>query len=320
MKIAILGAADIAFRRFLPALRACPALEYAGVASRSPEKGEKFKAAFGGSVYPSYKAALADPEVEAVYLPLPPALHAPWGERALEAGKHVLMEKPFSTSLAETKALLDLAEARGLAVQENYMFLYHSQLKTIRELIESGELGQVWLYRISFGIPRRQSEDFRLSRALGGGALLDCGGYPIRLAWELLGESGRVTQAELRVPRGAEVDFFGSAVLENDERVCAQVSFGIDNAYQCTLEAWGSRATLIASRIFTAGAGVRPELILRRSTEQTRLELPEDDHFLHSMEAFSAMTRDMAARKAQRAAILRQARLVEDVRKYAERP
>lgn len=318
MRIAILGAADIAFRRFLPALQKCPALEYAGVASRSSEKGAKFVEAFGGKAYPSYEAVLADGTVEAVYIPLPPALHAVWGERALAAGKHVLMEKPFSASSIETKKLLGMAEERGLAVYENYMFLCHSQLKRAKELIDGGALGDIWLYRISFGVPKRQPDDFRLNRALGGGALLDCGGYPIRLASELLGESAGVTQAALRTPQGAEVDLFGNATLQNDAGLCAQISFGIDNAYQCCLEAWGSKATLIAPRIFTAGAGVRPELILRGSTEEERMQLSEDDHFLHSIETFAVLCKDADARRKQREAILRQAQLVENVRSLAE--
>lgn len=317
MRIAVLGAADIAFRRFLPALKKCPALEYAGVASRSPEKAEKFREAFGGTIYTSYESALADASVGAVYLPLPPALHAVWGERALAAGKHVLMEKPFSASLSETEKLLVMSEERKVAVYENYMFLCHSQLRKARELIDSGALGDIWLYRISFGVPRRQVGDFRLNRELGGGALLDCGGYPIRLASELLGESVRVTQAELRMPQDAEVDLFGSAVLQNDEGLCAQISFGIDNAYQCRLEAWGSKATLIAPRIFTAGVGVEPQFILRASNGEELLELPEDDHFLHSIETFGTLLDDGAAQKKQREFIMRQARLVEDVRNLA---
>ena len=86
MRLGILGTADIAFRRFLPALRKCPEIEYAGVASRTPEKGKPFADSFGGIVYPSYDALLADESIDAVYVPLPPALHFEWGKKALEAG------------------------------------------------------------------------------------------------------------------------------------------------------------------------------------------------------------------------------------------
>ncbi len=286
MRIGILGTADIAFRRFLPALQKCEDAVYVGVASRTPEKGAKFRDSFGGKIYPSYDALLLDDSIDAVYVPLPPALHFEWGKKVLQAGKHLLMEKPFTTSLEETETLLSLAEEKGLTVHENYMFLYHSQLQKIKEMIHSGKLGEIRLYRISFGFPKRSEGDFRYNKALGGGALLDCGGYTIRLALELLGESAELKQASLIRPEGYEVDIFGNAVLQNADGLCAQLSFGMDNAYQCQLEVWGSKATLIAPRIFTAGDGMKPGLILRTSAEESKLELESDDQFLHSIESF----------------------------------
>ena len=222
MRIGILGTADIAFRRFLPALQKCPDIIYAGVASRTPEKADRFVRTFGGQAYPSYDALLLDKSIDAVYVPLPPALHYEWGQKALEAGKHLLMEKPFTTGLKEAESLLRLAGEKGLAVHENYMFLYHSQLSRIKELIADGTLGEIRLIRASFGFPKRDEGDFRYKKKLGGGALLDCGGYPVRLALELLGESARVTQARLSQPKGYEVDLYGNAVLENGDGLCAQ--------------------------------------------------------------------------------------------------
>ncbi len=286
MKIGIIGAADIAFRRFLPALKKCPGIEYAGVASRAPEKANRFTEIYGGKGYSSYEALLADESVDAVYLPLPPALHYEWGRKVLLAGKHLLMEKPFTASLSETEELLSLAEEKGLAVHENYMFLYHSQLTRIKELIAGGTLGEIRLIRAAFGFPKRSGDDFRYKKALGGGALLDCGGYPVRLALELLGEGVKVTQARLVQPAGYEVDLFGSAVLENPAGICAQVSFGMDNAYQCQLEVWGSKITLIAPRVFTAGPDFAPSLILRSSFGEEALSLEEDDSFLRSIQVF----------------------------------
>lgn len=314
MKLGILGTSDIAFRRFLPALQKCPEMEYAGVASRTPEKGKPFAETFGGTVYPSYGALLADGSIDAVYVPLPPALHFEWGKKALEAGKHVLMEKPFTASLKDTEELLRLAEEKDLAVHENYMFLYHSQLAKVKELIADGTLGEIRLYRMAFGFPKRGENDFRYNKALGGGALLDCGGYPVRLALELLGGSTRVAQARLAQPEGYEVDLYGSAVLENDAGRCAQISFGMDNAYQCRLEVWGSRAALIAPRIFTAGADFTPSLTLRTSSGEQTLTVEADDQFFHSIEAFLKKCNDRGAETTEK--ILRQAKLAEAIRGY----
>ena len=254
MKIGIMGASEIAFRRFLPALNKCSHVTYAGVASRTPEKGIPFQESYGGCVYENYDALLADESVDAVYVPLPPALHYKWGKKVLEAGKHLLMEKPFTTNSHDTEQLLELAQKKGLIVHENFMFLYHSQLARIKEMICSGTLGDIRLYRMSFGFPMRGQGDFRYNRELGGGALLDCGCYTVRLALELLGDTTKVVHSKLIQPDGFEVDVYGNAVLENDTGEVAQVAFGMDNAYQCQLEVWGSKATLIAARVFTAGA------------------------------------------------------------------
>ena len=288
MKVGVLGTADIAYRRFLPCLLKCDSFTYAGVASRTPEKGKPFQETFGGGIYDGYDALLADETIEAVYVPLPPALHFEWGRKVLESGKHLLMEKPFTTRLEDTARLLSLAKEKGLAVHENYMFLYHSQLAGIKEMISSGALGEIRLFRMAFGFPKRAGDDFRYNKALGGGALLDCGGYPVRLAMEMLGETAEVTQARLVQPAGYEVDLYGSAVLENKEGQCAQISFGMDNAYQCQLEVWGSKAMLTASRIFTAGADFPPQMVLRTAAGETPRALPADDQFLHSAERFLA--------------------------------
>lgn len=320
MRIGILGTADIAYRRFLPALSKCGEFTYAGVASRTPEKGKLFQKEFGGAVYNGYDALLTDESIEAVYVPLPPALHYEWGRKALEAGKHLLLEKPFTVSIENTERLIALARAKNLAIHENYMFLYHSQMQRIRELITSGELGEIRLYRMSFGFPIRGETDFRYDKALGGGALLDCGGYPVRMALELLGPTAKVTQARLIQPMGYEVDLYGSAVIENDAGQCAQISFGMDNAYQCQLEVWGSKATLIAPRVFTAGADVRPGLILRSSVGETTETLTADDQFLHSLERFGQSVRDAAAREEMYEKVRMQSAAVTQLRRKGGTP
>lgn len=313
MRLGILGTADIAFRRFLPALKSCPGVEYAGVASRTIEKTERFIEVYGGRGYPSYEDLLTDESIDAVYIPLPPALHYEWGKKTLLAGKHLFMEKPFTVSLRETEELLFLAEKRNLTVHENYMFLYHSQLQRVKDLIDGGALGELRLIRATFGFPKRGEGDFRYDKALGGGALLDCGGYPVRLALELLGADAKVTQARLTWPEGYEVDLFGNAVLENERGLCVQVSFGMDNAYQCQLEVWGSKVTLIAPRIFTAGPELAPTLILRSSSGEETLSLRTDDSFLHSIQIFEEIVRGKEESCA--ASIQRQAELIEMIKR-----
>lgn len=314
MNIGILGTADIAFRRFLPALAQCPEVSFAGIASRTPEKAACFAQQFGGTVYPSYDTLLADPGIDAVYVPLPPALHFEWGRKALLAGKHLLMEKPFTTSLEETEELLHLAEERGIAVHENYMFLYHSQLNWLRQELKTGAIGELRLLRAAFGFPFRGTQDFRYDKALGGGALLDCGGYPVRLALELLGPSTRVVASCLRPARGLDVDVYGNATLVNDRGDTAQVSFGMDNSYRCELELWGSTGSLTASRVFTAPPGFAPPVtVVPQSGGAESRTLPEDDAFRNSIRWFLRSVADVDDRAESFRMIRAQSRLIQQI-------
>lgn len=316
--IGILGASDIAYKRFLPALEKSGDIGFAGIASRDPARCARYTERFGGRIYPDYEALLRDPDIDCVYLPLPPALHAVWGEKALRAGKHLLMEKPFSADAGETRRLLSLAEEQGLAVHENYMFLYHRQLKRVRELMEDGTLGTVRMIRTAFTFPFRGAEDFRYQKALGGGALLDCGGYPLLLASVLLGERARLVWAGLTESAAYQVDTAGSAVLRNDAGLTAHVFFGMDDTYRCELEVWGSRASLTADRIFTAPTELDTVLRLRVGNEEQLLPTGVDDQFFNSICAFAALMEDPALRQQRSEEILRQSLLLSAVRQYEE--
>ncbi|MEA4939114.1 MAG: Gfo/Idh/MocA family oxidoreductase [Christensenella sp.] len=312
--IGILGGADIAVKRFLPALQLCEGAEFAGVASRDSEKAKSICDRFGGKAYENYDALLADEAIDAVYLPLPPSLHFDWAMRALEQGKHVFLEKPATVSPEQAEALLNKAEQKHLAVQENYAFLYHSQLSAFRSRIEIGRIGAVQSYDIRFGFPHRAANDFRYDAAMGGGALLDCGGYCIRLASELLGESCRLLGGDWSVSEQEGVDLFGSALYENEQHVFAQVSFGMAHAYQCQVQVWGSGGLLAAPRIFTAPPDFSPVLLETVDSAQSVIELPPDNQFLRATERFLAGIKDDRLQQDMRREIRTQSQLVDEFR------
>lgn len=315
MKIGILGTSDIAFRRFLPALKKCAGFAYAGVASRIPEKARPFVEEYGGAVYNGYDALLADESIGAVYIPLPPALHFEWGKKALETGKHVLMEKPFTTSYPDTAALLALAEKKGLTVHENYMFLYHSQLGWIKDQLAAGVIGELRLIRAAFGFPYRGKDDFRYHKELGGGALLDCGGYPVSLSLSLLGDSAHVKTAHLYVCPEFNVDLYGNATIQNDRGQVAQISFGMDNSYKCELELWGSKGCLSANRIFTAPPSHEPALLLEDKEGRKEIVRPIDDSFQNSILEFRHQVYGTVEQRNECNRILKQAKLIEDIQR-----
>ena len=240
INIGIIGTSEIAFRRFLPALLKNDKFNYIGIASRDLNNTEKFINEYGGYGYSSYEQIIDDKNIDALYIPLPPALHYKWAKKSLQKGKHVFLEKPSTTKLDDTKDLLKIANEKKLALKENYMFLKHKQLDKIKEIIDNKEIGDLRLIRCSFGFPKRSSNDFRYDKNLGGGALLDCGGYPIRLMLELLGDNIKVDTSKLYYIDEFDVDLYGDVVLSNND-ITAQISFGMDNEYKCELELWGNK-------------------------------------------------------------------------------
>ena len=332
-RIGIICPSEIAFRRFLPSLQKVKELTFAGVAIASPKewtgdgkvtedtfaiinnerkKAQTFIDNYGGKLYEGYKTLITSPDIDIVYLPLPPALHYKWAKYVLESGKHAYVEKPFTTNYVDTQSLLSIARERKLAVHENYMFVYHRQLLAVQDLIAQGEIGKVRQYRISFGFPRRAINDFRYNKKLGGGSLLDAGGYCMKLASWLLGDTARLVCANSYFEEDFDVDIFGSCTMTNDEGTVVQMSFGMDCDYKCDLEAWGSKGTLTTGRILTAPDGFEPDMTLKHNQEYTTLKLPADNAFEKSILRFNECLSNDDAREENYRMIERQSAFVED--------
>jgi predicted dehydrogenase len=195
------------------------------------------------------------------------------------------------------------------------MFQYHSQIEYILGEIGKGTIGELRLYRLDFGFPFRGMRDFRYDKALGGGALLDCAGYTLKLASILLGDTAKIVHSSLHGKAGLDVDIYGHATLVNADGVTAQLSFGMDNAYKCSLEVWGSLGTIFTNRIFTAPDGFAPLVKIKvGDAAETEETLPADDSFKKSLESFYSCIRSAEARAENRESILRQARLAEQIK------
>ncbi len=337
MKIGVICPSEIALRRFMPALELIHSLKFVGIAVASRKerfeetdlnedmihdvlfnernKAQIFIDNYGGKIFDSYEEIVKSPEIDAIYIPLPPALHYQWAKLALENGKHVLVEKPSTISEQDTRELVELAREKRLALHENYMFNFHAQLDAIEKIISDGEIGEVRLYRICFGFPRRMANDFRYNKELGGGALIDAGGYTLKYASRLLGKTAKIRYAQLNYLDEFNVDMYGSAALVNDAGVTAQIAFGMDNNYKCELEVWGSKGCLSTGRVLTAPAGFTPEVTIRRGNENEVRTLPQDDAFKKSIEHFIKCINDVEIREENYISIQDQAKMVDDFRR-----
>jgi predicted dehydrogenase len=261
--------------------------EVVAVGSRDLARAEEYARERGiGRAHGSYEAVLADPDVDAVYVALPNALHVEWATRALEAGKHVLVEKPFSTRPEEVEATFDLAERTGLVLMEAFMYRHQPQAKRLKELVDEGAIGELRLVRAQFSFNLTRPVDVRLDPDLGGGALLDVGAYCVNVSRLVAGEPEVVHAEQVVGTAGVDVRFAG--VMRFPENVLGHFDCGFDLPRRHEVEVAGSEGTLRLSPAFGDDRGV---LELHRDDEVETVPLPETHRYQLEVENFAAAVR-----------------------------
>jgi predicted dehydrogenase len=210
----VLGAANIALNKVIPAMQRGRASRIVAIASRDLAKARAAADRLGiPRAYGSYEELLADPDVEAVYNPLPNHLHVPWSIRAADAGKHVLCEKPIALSAAEARALLAARDRTGVQIGEAFMVRTHPQWEKVRELIAADRIGELRLVVGHFSYYRRDFNDIRSRVDFGGGALMDIGCYPITLSRWLFDAEPLEVIAQIERDPDMQVDRLASGML-----------------------------------------------------------------------------------------------------------
>jgi predicted dehydrogenase len=211
----ILGVSAFAMNKSLPAMRLSPGCELAAIASRDFDRARDAASILGiPKAYGSYEDLLADPSIDAVYNPLPNHLHVPWSIKALEAGKHVLCEKPLGLSPAEIRQLIAARDASGKLCAEAFMIRTHPQWERAIEIARSGALGGVRLVTTAFSYNNRDPQNVRNQADIGGGAVYDIGCYAVYSARLLFGEEPVRASAILERDPDFHTDRLASAILE----------------------------------------------------------------------------------------------------------
>lgn len=210
----ILGAANIALQRVVPAMQHSPHTPVIAIASRDLAKARLAADRLGiPRAYGSYQELIDDPDIEAIYNPLPNHLHVPWTIRAAEAGKHVLCEKPLALSAKEAFRLLEVRARTGVQIAEAFMVRAHPQWAAVRELVAEGRLGELRLIVGHFSYFRRDPDDIRSRLEWGGGAIMDIGCYPITLSRWLFDEEPTAVIAAVDRDPDLHVDRLASGLL-----------------------------------------------------------------------------------------------------------
>ncbi len=209
----VLGTADIARGATIPGMQQAEHCELYAVAGRKPEKAESFRDTFGfRKAYGSYGELLADPEVEAVYIPLPNHLHCEWAVKAMQAKKHVLCEKPLGLSEEQAAAMFRAAEENGVLLMEAFAYLHSPFIQAVKAELDAGTIGEIRYLESAFVTGGRPDTDIRMNRETGGGAMYDLGCYTVSMAMRMLEKEPETVQAYACFS-GKRIDLLTSALL-----------------------------------------------------------------------------------------------------------
>lgn len=281
VKWGVLGCAAFARNRAIPSMLKTPSVELIGVASRSLEKAEKFRSDFGlKRAYGSYEEMLADPEIQAVYNPLPNGLHGEWTIKAAEAGKHILCEKPFTSDADEAEKVAAVVTRAGVKVMEAFMWRFHPQHECAQKAIQDGEIGPIRLIRGAFTFTMSRQPNVRWSPELAGGSVMDVGCYPISASRFYYQAEPTTAFARGQIDSEFGVDISMAGVLQFSQGV-ALIDSGFHLPYRGDLEITGEKG-----RIYIPKSWLPDEeatLVINSQEEK----LPPVDQYANEFEHFS---------------------------------
>jgi predicted dehydrogenase len=298
----------------IPGAHASDKVELIAVASRERSRAEEYAREWEiERAYGSYNALLEDPDVEAVYISLPNTLHCEWSIRAVEAGKHVLCEKPFSRHPAEVEQAFDAAERAGRLLTEAFMYRHNPQTKRVAELVAGGAIGELRLVRSAFSYSLYDADNIRLRTDVEGGSLMDVGCYCVSGSRLLAGEPETVFGRAYTGPSGTDWVFAGSMRFPGDVIVLFDCGTSLPDRDE--LEAIGTEGSLFLDDPWHCR---KPVIELRREGEVERIELDPVDSYRLEVENLADAIRGEAPLLLGREDAVAQARALEALHRSAE--
>ena len=288
----ILGTARIARNLFIPGVRASTQGQVMAMASRDAARARALAGEAGiQRAYGSYDELLNDPDVDAVYIPLPNSLHAPWTIKAAQAGKHILCEKPLARAAHGAQTMADAADTAGVILMEAFMWRHHPQHARVRALIDAGDIGEPRMVRSSFTyLISPDPTNVRLQAVLEGGSLMDVGCYPVNVArWVFGVEPTDVVGRQVVDPTyGVETTFSGILRFPGDRLALVDSSFA--QAHQAEYEIVGTEGRIVVDRAFRPDA--QPgRITIWRGSDQRVEEVGPANQFALEVDHFAASVR-----------------------------
>jgi predicted dehydrogenase len=286
VRIGLLGAARIAPPAVIEPARTIDDVTVTAVAARDPQRAAAFAAEHGvPHVVDTYEQLVASDLVDAVYIGLPPSGHAPWTIAALDAGKHVLCEKPFACTSAEAEAMVDAADRAGLVLCEAFHWRFHPLAARLRELLDDGVIGETRAIEATFDAPIPDLADLRHDPALGGGAMMDLGCYALQ--WARFAARGEPQVVSVEVEEGVPgIDLSMAVELEFPGDVSARLttSMAPDVEVRAVLRVVGVDGSITAHNPLAPHLG--HALVVETGTGRTKETVDGDTTYAHQLRAF----------------------------------
>jgi predicted dehydrogenase len=279
-------------RRLIPAVRASRQGELTAVCSRTQESADRYAKEWGiPHAFGSYQEMLDSDMVDVVYNSLPNHLHAEWSIKAMEAGKHVLCEKPFAITLDEVDEMTAVSERTGCKLAEAFMYRHHPQTKIVGEWVRSGRLGEIYLVRGTFNFQMGSGDNVRLVPEWGGGCLWDVGIYPLSFSQYVMGgPPERVSGSQWIGESGVDEHFYGQMTYSGDR--VAQISSSFASPSHASIEIFGTEGRLVLNRPFVELDQDRRLTFDPYQGKPQNLKVPEKELYLGEVEDLHAAILD----------------------------
>lgn len=302
----ILSTAKIGRTRVIPAIQQSKNGLVHAVASRSLESARQFARDLKiPQAYGSYEELLQDPDVDAIYIPLPNGLHYEWSLHCAEAGKPVLCEKPLAANADEAQKMVDAFAARGLPFAEAFMYRFHPQHQKVREIIAKGDIGQLQIIQSSFTFVIGSEENIRLSAELAGGALMDVGCYCVNVMRFLTGEEPDTVAAAAIFGERSGVDETIAGVLRFPSGVLGHFDAGLRTYRQFGYEIRGSEGRIVVPQAFVPDPNKAAVVQLWRGEKMKEISVRAANHYTVMVEDFAdALLKNRPPRFAPQDAVL----------------
>ncbi|MEQ6390203.1 Gfo/Idh/MocA family oxidoreductase [Bacillaceae bacterium S4-13-58] len=289
IRYGILSTAGIAQKQFIPAIERAENAEVVAIASLSGKEKDVAKKFGIPKAYNNYEALLEDPDIDAVYVPLPNHLHKEWAIKAAEKGKHVISEKPATLNAEEAWEVVDACKKNGVIYMEAFMYQFHSQHERVKEIIASGEIGDIQLIRASFSFYMKDQEvNVRMDPKMGGGALYDIGSYCIHTIRNILNDEPEKVYAEAVIdPKyGVDTSAFGILQMKNTGiRAMFDCSFTMPS--RTVYEVIGTKGTITVPRAYRPDQNEHEGLVIIEVDGEKREEKIITDQYKEEVEHFS---------------------------------